>query len=116
MKEIALPTRARLTSELVPDIGLTHGRAVWVLETLGFSTGIGDAAFHHYIKSLRKLGIPFRRGEPGLSGGKLARYSYNHLMELGVALTLRVYGSLPDAVAEGLIESRKQLYLSLIHI
>ena len=94
----------------VPDIELTHGRAVWVLGALGFSDGISTRTFNYYIKSLRKLGIPFVRGEAGLGTDRLARYSYNHMMELGVALTLRVYGILPDPVVAGLIQFRHDLY------
>lgn len=92
------------------DIQLTHGRAVWVFGALGFSEGISTRTFNYYIKSLRKLGIPFVRGEAGLGTDRLARYSYNHMMELGVALTLRVYGILPDPVVAGLIQFRHDLY------
>lgn len=110
MRELSLPTKARLTSDLVPDLALTHGHAVQVLEGLGFSVGAPDASFRHYIKSLRKLGVPFKRGEPGLSGGVRAQYSFNHMMELSLALKLRVYGVLPDAVVEGLIGFRERLH------
>lgn len=110
MRELSLPTKARLTSDLIPDLALTHGHAVLVLEALGFSAGAPDATFQHYIKSLRKLGVPFKRGEPGLTEGKLARYSFNHMMELSVALKLRVYGALPDPIVEGLIGFRERLH------
>lgn len=102
-------TRDR-SGDSVPDIELTHGRAVWVFSALGFSDGISTRTFNYYIKSLRKLGIPFIRGEAGLGTDRLARYSYNHMMELGVALALRVYGILPDPVVAGLIQFRHDLY------
>jgi hypothetical protein len=110
MREIRLPTKARVTSELVPDIQLTHGRAVWVLETLGFGAGVTHITFNHYIKSLRKVGVPFARGGAVSGVGKPVRYSYNHLMELSVALTLRVYGALPDPVLAGIIQFREELH------
>lgn len=110
MKEIALPTTAKLTSALVPDLSLSYGQVVWVLETAGFSAGAPDAAFRHYIKSLRRIGVPFRRGEPGLDHGRLAHYSFDHLMDLAVALSLRVHGTLRDPVAEGLIAWREALH------
>ncbi|MDA8248551.1 hypothetical protein [Acidiphilium sp.] len=110
MKEIALPTQAKLTSALVPDLSLSYGQVVWLLETTGFSAGALDPTFQHYIKSLRKIGLPFRRGEPGLDCGRLARYAFDHVMDLAVALHLRVYGTLPDAVAEGLIAARATLH------
>jgi hypothetical protein len=83
---------------------------MWVLVELGFAAGVSGTTFNHYIKSLRKLGVPFKRNEPGLSGGKLAHYSYDHLMELSLALFLRVYGWLPDPVLSGIIRFRKELY------
>lgn len=110
MKEIALPTQAKLTSALVPDLSLSYGQVVWVLEEAGFSAGAPDITFQHYIKSLRKIGLPFRRGEPGLDHGRLAHYSFDPLMDLAVALHLRVYGTLPDPVAEGLITARTTLH------
>lgn len=110
MKEIALPTQAKLTSAMVPDLSLSYGQVVWVLEAAGFSAGAPDTTFQHYIKSLRKIGLPFRRGEPGLDHGRLAHYTFEPLMDLGVALQLRVYGTLPDPVAEGLIAARAALH------
>ena len=56
-----------------------------MLGTLGFSAGVTPTTFNHYIKSLRKLGVPFEHGESGRSSGKLVKYSYNHLMELCVS-------------------------------
>jgi hypothetical protein len=102
--------RPSLSDDEVPDFQLTHGRAMWVLAELGFAVGVSESTFNHYIKSLRKLGVPFRRNEPGLHNGKLARYSYDHLMELSLALFLRVYGWLPDPVLTGLIQFRQELY------
>lgn len=110
MRTIHLPTKASVTSELVPDLHLTHGRALWVLQTMGFSAGVTPLTFNHYIKSLRKLGVPFAHGEARADTGRLVRYSYNHLMELCVALTLRVYGTLPDPVLTGIIQYRHELY------
>lgn len=110
MREIRLPTKARVTSDLVPDVQLTHGRAVGVLQTMGFSAGVTRPTFNHYIKSLRRLGVPFAHGKAGTGVGKPVRYSYNHLMELCVALTLRIYGSLPDPVLVGIIQFREELY------
>jgi hypothetical protein len=94
----------------VPDFQLTHGRAVWVLAELGFSGGVSPTTFNYYIKSLRKLGIPFKWNKGGLGSRKLAHYSYDHLMELSLALLLRVYGWLPDPVLEGLMRYRQDLY------
>jgi hypothetical protein len=110
MKQSVGSVRSDRSSDGVPDIELTHGRAVWVFGALGFSDGVSSRTFNYYIKSLRKLGIPFVRGEAGLGTSKLARYSYNHMMELGLALTLRVYGILPDPIVAGLIQFRQELY------
>jgi len=54
MRELNLPTKARLTSDLVPDLALTHGHAVQVLEALGFSAGAPDVSFRHYTNRPRR--------------------------------------------------------------
>ena len=89
---------------------MTHGQTLWILSEFGFNAGVTAETFNYYIKSLRKLGIPFIRGEAGLNSGRLAKYSFNHLMELSVALSLRVYAILPDIVLGGLIHYRRELY------
>ena len=94
----------------MPDIHLTHGRAVWTLSEMGFSAGVPTGTFNHYIKSLRKLGVPFAPGEAGTGTFKPVHYSFNHLMELCLALSLRIYGTLPDPVLTGLIQFRHDLY------
>ena len=45
----------------LPSIRLTHGQAIWVLTMLGYGDGVSPKTFYEYIKSLRKLGIPFGR-------------------------------------------------------
>jgi len=91
------------------EIALTHGRALWVLRQLGFGQQ-GEATFNYYIKSLRKLGVPFTLDDSKTWTGRLAFYSYEHLVELSLALTLRTYGILPDAVLRGLVRYRPRLH------
>jgi hypothetical protein len=90
------------------EITLTHGRALWVLRQLGFGQQ-GEATFNYYIKSLRKLGVPFTLEDSKTWTGRLAFYSYEHLVELSLALTLRTYGILPDAVLRALVRYRPRL-------
>ncbi|HTV26731.1 MAG TPA: hypothetical protein VMF32_03030 [Xanthobacteraceae bacterium] len=96
--------------EALAALELNHGQALWVLSELGFDVGAKKSTFNYYIKSLRKLGVPFRRGEIGLQAERSAKYSFNHLTELSVALSLRTYGILPDVVVRGLIDARRVLY------
>ena len=95
---------------ILPKIALNHGRAVWVLQKLGFRGKTSKSTFYEYIKSLRKLGTPFRRGEIGLARRRRANYSYYHIMELALALTLRVYHAVPDTVLAQIIRHRSLLY------
>jgi hypothetical protein len=95
---------------ILPKIALNHGRAVWVLQKLGFRGKTSGSTFYEYIKSLRKLGTPFRRGEIGLARRGRANYSYYHVMELALALTLRVYHAVPDTVLAQIIRHRSSLY------
>ena len=110
ISEFRLPTKARVSADLVPDLQLSHGRAVWVLDQMGFAAGVTPRTFNHYVKSLRRLGVPFAYGEIGTGSGRPVRYSFNHLMELCLALTLRIYGILPDPVLGGLVRFRHELY------
>jgi hypothetical protein len=96
--------------ESLPDIELHHGEALWVLSRLGFQGAASKSTFYEYIKSLRKLGTPFDRGTIGLARRGHANYSYYHLMELALALTLRVYHAVPDSVLTGILQYRASLY------
>lgn len=107
---IQMPTKARLTSELVPDLRLTHGRSLWVLSKMGFSAGVTAGTFNYYVKSLRKLGVPFAIGETKRGLHRPVCYAFNNMMELALALSLRVYGTLPDTVLKGIVHFREELY------
>jgi hypothetical protein len=94
----------------LPEIELHHGEALWVLAQVGFQGAAAKSTFHEYIKSLRKLGTPFERGKIGLARRRLANYSYCHLMELALVLTLRVYHVVPDSILAEIIRHRARLY------
>jgi hypothetical protein len=94
----------------LPHIELHHGEAIWVLAQLGFQGGASKSTFREYIKSLRKLGTPFERGGIGYLRRGLANYSYCHLMELALVLTLRVYHVVPDAILVEIVRYRHHLY------
>jgi hypothetical protein len=96
--------------ETLPKIELRHGEALWVLSRLGFQGNASKSTFYEYIKSLRKLGTPFARGKIGFARRGLANYSYGHLMELALTLTLRVYNIVPDAVLTEVVRYRQTLY------
>jgi hypothetical protein len=95
----------------LPDIEFHHGRAIWVLAKVGFRGAASESTFKEYIKSLRKLGVPFEREEiVRKRRGRLKKYSYHHLMELALVLYLRVYHVVPDSVLVKIIRYRKSLY------
>jgi hypothetical protein len=93
----------------LPRIAFHHGETLRALSRLGFEGKASRSAFYEYVKSLRKLGMPFERAKLGLGRG-LANYSYCHLMELTLALTLRVYHVVPDALLVEIIRYRRTLY------
>jgi hypothetical protein len=99
----SLPTR-------LPDIALNRARAIWVLSQLGFRGNVTASTFTEYIKSLRKLGIPFATGDIGLARRGQGNYSYCHLMELALVLTLRVYHVVPDPLLARVVRYRRNLY------
>jgi hypothetical protein len=94
----------------LPDIQLHHGEALWVLAQLGFQGAVTASTFREYIKSLRKLGTPFKNGKIGFGRKRRANYSYFHLMELALVLTLRVYHVVPDAILVKVVRHRTRLY------
>jgi hypothetical protein len=96
-------------TEGVPHLALTHGQTIWLMRELGLHRGVTTSTFNYYIKSLRKLGIPFEVGKGQSEGHRHVTYDSEELMELAVALLLRVYGILPDIVVEGLRSFRDEL-------
>jgi hypothetical protein len=96
--------------KFLPEISLRHGQAIWVLTKLGFRGNSTQATFYEYLKSLRRLGVPFEKRAVGPKRGGSVNYSYHNLMELALALTLRVYFVVPDSVLVGIIRYRRSLY------
>ncbi len=96
--------------KVLPPIKLHHGEALWVLARLGFQGKASNSTFYEYIKSLRKLGTPFEHGRIRFGRRRLANYSYCHLMELALVLTLRVYHAVPDSILAEIIRYRRTLY------
>ena len=95
---------------IVPQLALSHGQTIWLLTELGLHQGVSKTTFNYYIKSLRKLGIPFEKGAGPSKGHRHATYDFEELMELTIALLLRVYGTLPDTVVMGLRNFRGDLH------
>jgi hypothetical protein len=97
--------------ERVPSIRLRHGQTIWLLTELGLRGPASKNTFHEYLKSLRKLGIPFGREKFRTSRRRrLAYYSYYDLMELAMTLSLRVYHVVPDSVINGIARHRDLLH------
>ena len=93
----------------IPQLALSHGQVIWLLTELGLRQGVSKSTFNHYVKSLRRLGIPFERRKGESHRGPAVTYNFEDLMELTLALLLRVYGILPDVVTTGLLSFRNDL-------
>jgi AcrR family transcriptional regulator len=93
----------------IPHLALSHGQVIWLLTELGLCRGVSKSTFNHYVKSLRRLGIPFGRRKGTVERGPEVTYNFEDLMELMLALLLRVYGTLPDVVTNGLRSFREDL-------
>ena len=93
----------------IPQIALSHGQVIWLLTELGLRGGVSKSTFNHYLKSLRRLDIPFGRRKGTSQRGPEVTYNFEDLMELTLALLLRVYGTLPDVVSHGLRAFREDL-------
>jgi hypothetical protein len=107
----AFQERANVLPNKLPPIKLRYGQVMWLLTELGYREAVSQSAFHEYIKSLRKLGIPFGRERfQTKHRRRLAEHSYCHVMELALALSLRVYHVVPDSVLRGIIHNRSRLH------
>ena len=109
-----MPRHHRQTSSAgkgasIPQLALSHGQVIWLLTELGLRQGVSKSTFNHYVKSLRRLGIPFERRKGESRRGPAVTYNFEDLMELTLALLLRVYGILPDVVTTGLRSFRNDL-------
>ena len=82
---------------------------IWLLVALGHSDGVAEKTFYEYIKSLRKLGIPFGHRTLKSPDRILADYHYCDVMELAVTLALRVYHVVPDSLLKEIIRNRPRL-------
>jgi hypothetical protein len=95
--------------EAIPPLSLTYAQVLWILRELGFAHDTSYPTFAHYVKSLRRLGVPFENR--GLTGPKRREaYKYEPIMELAIALALRVYATLPDVIPATLRNHRERLY------
>lgn len=95
----------------LPQIKLRYGQVLWLLTELGCGDAVSRSAFHEYMRSLRKIGIPFGHERfQTKRGRRLAEHSYCHVMELALALSLRVYHVVPDSVLRGIIRHRSRLH------
>lgn len=104
---MAQSTSVRLSQD-PPILALQHSAAVAVLARMGFQGDVSEETFKGYVKGLRKLGVPFAPGSHRPRSW-LAHYTYEDLMELAVALSLRSYNILPDSLVEHLIARRPAL-------
>jgi hypothetical protein len=102
-------SRKRLISDRTREVSLSYSQVLWALQEIGLAHGSSPTKFAYYVKSLRKLGVPLRWNH-GSTRSKNAKYHFEATMELAIALCMRVYGTLPDAIPQALKTHRKRLY------
>jgi hypothetical protein len=83
---------------------------IWLLSELGHDDGVTQSTFLEYIKSLRKLGIPFGNRSFKSEDKALANYGYCEVMEIATTLALRVYHVVPDSVLQAIVRNRAPLH------
>jgi hypothetical protein len=101
---------AGLLPRKLPPITLRRRQTIWLLTELGYGKGVSHETFYEYIKSLRKLGIPFQFGTVRSHQRRRSEYSYDDVMELAMTLSLRVYHVVPDAVLTQIVRHRVRLH------
>ena len=90
-------------------IELRYGDLFSMLTALGFRGDASKKTFNDYIKSLRRMGLPVTASKAPRHGRQII-YSYENVMDLVLALTLRVYHVIPDAIIRALVDARDQLH------
>lgn len=102
-----------MSEQTLPEISLTHGQALVTMWNALAWWRNGEREpepwLGSYVKYLRRQGCPFAENELGCGAGGNVLYSFDHLMEVGVALLLRASGIAKKDVAEYLAEQRETL-------
>ena len=80
----------------LPKLSLSHGQVAWAL-SLGASP---TQTLLDQLRYLRELGIPFEESELGRGRGNRLRYSYDELIEVGVAVFALRRGVAPRDIAQ----------------
>src|SRR5271168_1631823 len=101
---------ANLLPAKLPQIRLRRRQVMWLLTELGYGAGVSHPTFYEYIKSLRKLGIPFGFRTVKSLAGTRVEYSYDDVMELAMTLSLRVYHVVPDSLLIQIVRHRARLH------
>jgi hypothetical protein len=91
----------------IPQMALSHGQARWVLMHTGPRMG-SEETLDAYLKFLRRNGVPFPADQLDRGRGVNVSYSYDHLMELALALFMRSQDILKGDVVALLSEQRAQ--------
>jgi hypothetical protein len=95
--------------ENISSIKIQHRGLMTILSDMGFRGSASEKTFHDYIKSLRKLGMPVSSAEAPRNGHMIV-YSYENVVDLALALSLRVYHVIPDSVLRELVRARPVLH------
>lgn len=95
--------------ENISAIKIQHRGLMTLLSDMGFRGNASEKTFHDYIKSLRKLGVPVSSAEAPRNGHMIV-YSYENVVDLALALSLRVYHVIPDTVLRELVHARPVLH------
>lgn len=109
MSRVAVTSGGHPPRPSVAEIALRNIQVRWLLKELGLQGAASDSTFNEYLKSLRKLGSPFEPGEINERVSRFAVFRFHHIVELALALTLRVYNGLPDTVLIAMIGYRRAL-------
>lgn len=89
----------------VPRLDLTHGQVAWAI----CDGQPPEQKTTDQLRYLRQLGVPFTEKELGVGRGHRLTYTYDHLIECGVAIWAMRRGIRPRLAAEFLVGDRPRL-------
>ena len=89
----------------IPSLHLTHGQVAWAI----CDGQPPDAKTTDQLRYLRQLGVPFTQNNLGVGRGNRLTYTYDQLIECGVAIWALRRGVRPRQAAEFLVANRTAL-------
>ena len=93
------------------QISLSHGQAIWVIETMQIAGWLDASGLNAVVKKFRRHLVPFSEDELLKPKWEAVRYEFEHLLEIVIALKMTSDGMAFRHIMSLLTNHRKKLRL-----